>query len=85
MFDQFWSSVTENSSVHLDALLFEWLGYENVKKYNIKAKFIELLKSHSIEFRQIKHSDPDFKKYPELVKEASTMTVAALKQRIKLP
>jgi hypothetical protein len=43
--------------------------------------FIELLDAHSIAYVQIKHTDPDFQDYTDLVEEANNLSVAALKRK----
>lgn len=70
MFDRFWQHVSNSSCLPLPTAVFEWLGYDHRQERNNKAMFIQLLKSHDIQFRQIKHTDPDFTDYPELVEEA---------------
>ena len=65
----------------MDATIFEWLGYDSAQARDNKAAFIKLLKAEKMPYTQIKHTDPDFDKYPELVKEASTMTPVALNRQ----
>ncbi len=81
MFDKFWQSMVEGSCVLCDAAVLEWLGYDHEQDRDRKAAFLRLLKSNAIEFRQIKHTDPDFSRYPEFVEEAKTMSSAALKSQ----
>jgi hypothetical protein len=43
--------------------------------------FIELLDAHNIKYKQIKHTDPDFQNYPDLVKEAESCSIQALSSK----
>ena len=50
--------------------------------------FKKLLEAHEIPYRQIKHTDPEFEKYPELVKESidtSVVKLAVSTETRKLP
>lgn len=60
MFDKFWQHISRKTSVNVDVRLFEWMGYDSVRKYDNKAIFIKLLKSNDIQYREIKHTDPEF-------------------------
>ena len=81
MFDKFWQSVSKSSCVVILTAVIDWLGYDSMEERFNKASFIDLLKSHEIQFKHIKHTDPEFENYPELVDDAKTMTVAALKSK----
>jgi hypothetical protein len=81
MLDKFWQCIAENSSLLIQGTVLEWLGYDSKNERDNKASFIKLLSAHNIQFIQIKHTDPEFPKYTELVEEAKTMTVAALKRK----
>lgn len=81
MLNKFWQCVSENRCTSLGASVLEWLGYDNTQERNRKAKFIELLDTHNISYIQIKHTDPSFQDYPDLVEEAANLSVAALKRK----
>ena len=81
MLNKFWQCVAENRCVHMDTSILEWLGYDNEEERFNKASFIKLLKSHNIEFKQIKHTDPEFQNYPDLVEEASNLSAQSLHQK----
>ena len=81
MFNRFWHCINENGSVQLDATIYEWLGYNHKQVRNNKLACLKLLKSHNIEYREVKHTDPEFERYPILVTEASTMTPVALNRQ----
>jgi len=74
MLDKFWQSLREGTSVLMNGSVLEWLGYDHEQVYDRKAAFLKLLRSNDINFRQIKHNDPDFDQYPEFVAEAKTMS-----------
>ncbi len=40
-----------------------------------------MLNAHNIEFKQIKHTDPEFQNYPDLVEDVKSYSVAALKRK----
>ena len=42
MLNKFWQCVAENMSVHMDAHILEWLGYDSEKERDNKASFIKL-------------------------------------------
>ena len=65
---------SEKSNLVVTKAVLEWLGYDNDQERNRKQTFLKLLKSNDINFRQIKHNDPDFNQYPEFVEEAKTMS-----------
>ena len=53
------------------------MGYDSAQERFNQATFKKLLTSHKIQYREIKHTDPDFTDYPDLVEEAnyvSTLT-----------
>ena len=75
MFDKFWQSIAQNGFILMDGTTMEWLGYAD------QANFIKLLKSHNVQFKQIKHVDPEFENYPKLVDEVSSMTTDALNRK----
>ncbi|MGL5960821.1 MAG: hypothetical protein ACRCZ0_02560, partial [Cetobacterium sp.] len=81
MLDKFWQCVAENSSVHVDGAVLDWLGYESKNDYDNKAAFIKILKSHGVQFQQIKHTDQTFKNYPDLIQDAAKYSTAALKSK----
>ena len=62
LFSRFWHCINENGSIQLDRAVLEWLGYDSAKRYDNKASFIKLLRRHNIEYREIKHTDPEFDK-----------------------
>ena len=70
-----------NCKVTIDYAILEWLGYENEQVNDKKGTFIKLLKSHDVQFKQIKHTDPEFINYPELVDEAKQYTIQALNSK----
>ena len=59
----------------------EWLGYECKQERDNKATFLQLLKAQNIDFKQIKHNDPTFKDYPELVEEAAHLSTNVLRNQ----
>ena len=81
MLDKFWQRLRENSFILIDTAVLEWLGYDHEQERDRKASFLKLLKSNEINFKQIKHNDPDFDQYPEFVAEAAQLSVAALKRQ----
>jgi len=81
MLDKFWQSLTEGGCVFMDTTVLEWLGYDHEEERYRKAAFLKLLKSNQIDFKQIKHNDPDFDQYPEFVAEAAQLSAAALKSQ----
>jgi len=81
MLNKFWQCVSENRCTEVSASVLEWLGYENKQERNRKAMFIELLDAHNIAYVQIKHTDPSFQDYPDLVEEAANLSTAALKRK----
>ncbi len=81
MLDKFWQCVSESRCVTIDASVIDWLGYDSKQDRDNKATFLKLLKSHNIDFSEIKHSDKNFSKYPKLVKEAESLTKEALKRK----
>ncbi|ASZ85112.1 132L [Cherax quadricarinatus iridovirus] len=50
MLDKFWQCVNENRSASISRTILNWLGYENKHEHDSKSHFIELLKSHNIEY-----------------------------------
>jgi len=74
MLNKFWQCITENQAINIDSLVLEWLGYDSEHEYTQKQVFLKLLKSHSIEFQEINHQDPEFENYPDLVEEAKHIT-----------
>ncbi|ASZ85005.1 025L [Cherax quadricarinatus iridovirus] len=81
MLDKFWQCVSEDHRIHVDTMVITWLGYDNKEPRLNKQSFIKLLTSHQIEFTRIKHEDPNFSKYPELVEEAKKYSKAVLKNK----
>jgi hypothetical protein len=81
MLDKFWQCVNGNLRVHMDSEILGWLGYDHVEEKDRKAAFLKLLKSHTIEFKQIKHNSPEFETYPELVKEAQELSVQSIHKK----
>ncbi len=81
MLNKFWQCVAENMRIHMDAHILAWLGYENEQERNQKQAFVKLLKSHNINFKQVKHTDSDFENYPDLVEEASNLSAQSLHQK----
>jgi len=81
MINKFWQCVSENRSVDIHGTILEWLGYENMNEYDRKATFIQLLKAHNIKYKQIKHDDPSFQNYPDLVEEAAYLSTNALNRK----
>jgi hypothetical protein len=81
MLNKFWQCVTENRCVDIHASVFEWLGYDSGQDRDNKASFIQLLDAHNIGFKQIKHTDPDFQNYPDLVEEANSLPVNSLNRK----
>ena len=65
----------------ITATILEWLGYDHKNEYSRKQAFLKLLKSNDINFRQIKHTDPDSDQYPELVAEAAQLSADALRRQ----
>lgn len=61
MLNKFWQCISENRCVVIHATILDWLGYESKNERDNKASFIQLLNSHNIQFRQIKHTDSEFK------------------------
>jgi len=81
MLNKFWQCIAENSCVAIHSAVLDWLGYESKNERDNKASFIQLLHSHNIQFQQIKHTDPNFKNYPDIVQDSKFLTVAALKSK----
>lgn len=81
MLDKFWHCIAENRSVDVHGTVLTWLGYESKNEYDNKATFIQLLNSHGIQFKQIKHTDPEFQEYPELIEEAKSLHANALNRK----
>ena len=81
MINKFWQCVSENVSVHMDADILEWLGYDSEDGKDNKASFIKLLKAHNIKFKQIKHDDPTFQNYPDLVEEAKMLSAQSIHKK----
>ncbi len=81
MLDKFWQCVSESSSASISGAVLNWLGYENKHEHDSKSHFIELLKSHNIEFTQIKQNHDKFSQYPDLVEDAKKYSKAVLKSK----
>lgn len=81
MFDQLWQCISEDRCTPMGAAILEWMGYDPAQERNNQAKFKNLLKSHKIQYREIKHIDPEFTEYPELVKEAKSYSIEALSSK----
>jgi hypothetical protein len=70
-----------NEKIGITLTVLEWLGYDHDQEYSRKQAFLKLLKSHEIDYRQIKHNDSDFDQYPEFVAEAAQLSVDALRRQ----
>jgi len=81
MLDKFWQSLTEGGCVFMNTTVLEWLGYDHEEERYRKAAFLKLLKSNEIDFKQIKHNDPDFDQYPDFVAEAAQLSADALRRQ----
>ena len=82
MLDKFWQCIAENRCVAIHASILDWLGYESKNERDNKASFIQLLHSHNIQFQQIKHTDPNFKNYPDIVQDSKTLNPNALNRKL---
>ena len=74
MLDKFWQNLREDRCITVDASTIEWLGYDQEQERNRKQTFLKLLDAHTINYTQIKHDDPSFQNYPDLVDEASLLS-----------
>lgn len=77
----FMAEMCPSERIGITTTVLEWLGYDNEQERDRKQTFLKLLKSNEIDFRQIKHTDPDFDQYPEFVAEAAQLSSAALKSQ----
>ncbi|ASZ85020.1 040L [Cherax quadricarinatus iridovirus] len=64
------NDLCSSPEIALSSNTITWLGYDNVQQKNNKAYFVKLLKTFNIKFKQIKSTDQEFSKFPELVEEA---------------
>ena len=81
MLNKFWQCVAQNRCVDIHTTVLEWLGYDSEEERFNKASFIQLLTAHNIDFQQIKHTDPDFQNYPDLVEEAQSLPINSLNRK----
>ena len=71
-FDVLWDSLNGRQWALVVPLLLKWMGYTSVDIDN-KKKFIQLLESNEIEYREIGFEDPLIIQFPEIQEEIEQM------------
>ncbi|CCV02198.1 hypothetical protein IIV30_003L [Invertebrate iridescent virus 30] len=61
-----------NNKIYVEAMLFEWLGYDGIENKK-KQTFIKLLENNNIEYQEIDYKDPLIKYFIEIQEEIETM------------
>lgn len=72
MNNYFWQVMVTNHSIHVDALLLKYLGYEGefrIQQHNFK----RFLKGNNINIVELNSSDPDVKNFPTIQNEMENM------------
>jgi hypothetical protein len=67
-FDVLWDSMVGRQCAHVGTLLLNWMGYEGQDRFN-KQKFVQLLESNDIEYKEIGYQDSLVEQFPEIQEE----------------
>ncbi|HEU0067638.1 MAG TPA: DUF3627 domain-containing protein [Nitrospiraceae bacterium] len=73
MLDYFWQVfLSENESIHVGKDLMEFFGYSGERRKS-KEVFLRLMDRNSIQYRTVKHTDPEVEKFPTILEEINAL------------
>ncbi|HEU0068229.1 MAG TPA: hypothetical protein VFQ26_03075 [Nitrospiraceae bacterium] len=73
MLDYFWQVfLSENESIHVGKNLMEFFGYSGEAR-RAKDTFLRLLDRNNVQYRTVRHTDPEVEKFPTIVEEINAL------------
>ncbi len=81
MVNYFWQVVAKNHSVHMHAMVLQFIGYDSSNEKENKRNFLQFLKRQNIPYEELLHTDDRCKLYDDIGEEQRTMHLKDLVKR----